>query len=238
MDKKGQVTIFIIVAILIVLALSLFFVFQGDLLNSGMSDDAGRVYDFVRGCADDVYLDAMYDVGTKGGYSDSPDGSISFGIPFYKMGDKLSVPDVEDVEREIAEEFDERLMKCVGDFSSFADLDVVAQEANSVVEMRDGEIVLSVVYPMLVTKAGRKDSLEDFGEIRVPLRMGLMHKIAGEIAGSEDVESICLTCLAEIAEENEFKIDIVDYAEGVVYIVISYEELNGDVFEFSFAMKE
>jgi hypothetical protein len=238
MKNEGQVTIFIVLAIVIVLALSLFFVFQGDIMNSGMSDDAGRVYDFVRGCADDVYLDAIYDVGMKGGYSVSPGGSISFGIPLYKMGDRLSIPDIENIEREVAKEFDKRLMECVGDFSSFSNLDVVAQEASSVAEVRDGEIVLDVVYPMVVSKAGRRDSLEDFGKIRVPLRMGLMYEVASEIAKTEDAGNICLTCLAELAEENEFEIYIVDYVPGVIYIIISYEELNGDVFEFSFAMKE
>ena len=80
--------------------------------------------------------------------------------------------------------------------------------------------------------------LGSFGEIRVPLRMGLMYEVADEIARTEDAGNICLTCLAEIAEENEFEIYIIDYAPGVIYIIISYEELNGDVFEFSFAMEE
>jgi hypothetical protein len=237
MDRKGQVAIFIIMAIFIVLALGLFFMLRVEVEDSGTNDAADMLGHFVRDCADDVHLGVMYDVGMKGGYHDSPAESISFGIPFYKMSGMLSVPDVEDIEREIAKGFDKELMECVGNFSLFADLDVAEQGANSVAEVRDGEIILNVVYPMVVTKAGRSDSLEDFGKIRVPLRMGLMHKIAGEIAGNEDVESICLTCLAKIAHNNNFKIDIVDYAEGVIYIVISYEELNGDIFEFSFAMK-
>jgi len=41
-----------------------------------------------------------------------------------------------------------------------------------------------------------------------------------------------------LAEDNSFKIDIVDYNIGVVFIVISYEGLNGRIFEFSFAMRE
>lgn len=236
--KRGQVAIFIIMAVLIAAVVGFFFVLRSDTSNSPVSGDGERVYSFVKDCADEVYLDVIYSVGTRGGYFDSPSESISFGIPLYRIGEKVSVPVVGKIEEEIAKGFNEALMDCVGDFSLFSDLDVSPREAASIVEISDNEIILDVVYPMTVKKGEASDLLERFGEIRVPLRMGLMHKIAVGIAESEDPASICLTCLAKIADENNFKIDIVDYDVGELFMIISYEEEEGRIFEFSFAMKE
>lgn len=236
--KRGQVAIFIIMGTLIVLAIVLFFVIRGNVGNSGMSVDASRVYNFVQGCANEVYLDAVYNIGTKGGYYEAPTESVSFGIPLYKIENSELLPGVPKIEEEIANGFDEALTECVGDFSEFKDLDVSAKSANSVAKLDDREIVLNVIYPMTVGREDSVDILRDFGEIRIPSEMGLMYKIAEDIVRNENASNICLTCLAKIADANDFKIDIVDYDVDTIFIIISYEELDGRFFEFSFAMKK
>ncbi len=239
MKKSGQVTIFIIMAIFIVVAVALFFLIESDALDSVIDSDAGRVSAFIQDCADEVSLDAVYSVGIRGGYSDSPEGSISYGIPLYREQGIMATPGTENIEKEIAIEFNERLTSCIDNFSSFPDLNITQQQADSVAEVHDEEIVFSVKYPMTVEKGGKRDMLEDFGEIYVSLPMGSMYKVASEIARTEGVNNICMTCLAELAENNDFKIDVLDYDEETVFFIISYySELNEMVLEFTFGMRK
>jgi hypothetical protein len=224
--------------IFIVVAMVLFFLLRSDAPDIAADSDAGRVSAFVQGCADEVSLGVVHSIGIKGGYSDSPNGSISYGIPLYREQGIMATPSIENIEKEIAKEFNERLMSCVDNFSSFPDLNITQQQADSMAEVRDEEVVFSVKYPMVVEKGERRDSLEDFGEIYVSLPMGLMYKAASEIARTESVDNICMTCLAELAENNDFKIDILDYDENTVFFIISYySELNEMVLEFTFGMR-
>jgi len=238
LGARGQVAIFIIMAIFIGAAVILFFTLGDSFNKKVVGGGAGRVHNFVKSCADEVYLDALYDVGIKGGYYNSPVDSISFGIPVYKNGKVLNMPSSEKIEREIVNSFDGRLKNCVGNFSSFVDMKIVADEPSSMAKVKDEEVILNIIYPMKISKGEKVEELREFGEIRIPSHIGFIYKIAQDIAESEDIDAICLTCLAKIADENDLKIDVVDYDKDVILIVISYEELNGDIFEFSFAMRK
>ncbi len=238
MEERGQVAIFIIFGVLVVGAVGFFFVLPGNDRGVVMGSEASGVDAFVRGCMDEVALDLVYNVGMRGGYYSSPGESISYGIPLYKIGDRSNVPTIENIEKEIAKGLAEKMEICVDDFSSLSGVDINAEKIKGVVEVKYEEIILGVDFPITITAGDKTELLRDFGGINIGLPVGKMHEVAEEIVENEGADEVCLTCVARLADDNEYVIDIVDYKEGEVFYVISYEELNGDVFEFAFGMKE
>jgi len=70
MNKRGQVTIFIILAILIVASVVLFFVFRDNLGIEETKDiQSSLVVNFVEGCMDKTLNNSIYAVAANGGYS-------------------------------------------------------------------------------------------------------------------------------------------------------------------------
>jgi hypothetical protein len=66
MEKRGQVTIFIIIAIILVASLSLFFIFRDKLSGPRFSGDP--VYLFIENCIEEVGGDAIYYITRNGGH--------------------------------------------------------------------------------------------------------------------------------------------------------------------------
>ncbi len=70
---------FIVIAIFISVVVILFFTLGNSFNKKVLNGDTGRIYDFVKNCVNEVYLDTLCDIGIKGGYYNSPIDSISFG---------------------------------------------------------------------------------------------------------------------------------------------------------------
>lgn len=61
----------------------------------------------------------MHDVGVRGGYFNRPEEIISYGIPLYKIKDRVNVPDVQKIEEELTYGFNKLLVIAWGIFQNF-----------------------------------------------------------------------------------------------------------------------
>ena len=83
MNKRGQLTIFVIAAILVVGAVLLYFAFQQGLIQQPLNADAERVYNFVQTCIEEKSVETIYQIGENGGYFFPPNLSTESGVPYY-----------------------------------------------------------------------------------------------------------------------------------------------------------
>lgn len=195
-----------------------------------------QFYEHAQKCADETSLSVIYNVGMRGGYYRLPDKVLVFDIPLYRIHNKIIIPTIENIEQEISYGFDEELNRCIEKFSSFKDVQVLTSKIKSVVKIHDEEIVLSVNYPIAVIRDERKNLLEDLWELKIPL--GRMHRVATEIVKTEDLRTLCYTCVARLMYDNDFVVDIINYDKNASFLIIRSKELNGRAFEFAFAMEE
>ncbi len=216
MKKKGQVTIFIIIAIIIIAGVILFFSFKDKLgIFSPKSDP---VYLYVENCIKETGEDAILFVISNGGYLFPPTLSTSGGIPYYYKDGKDYTPPKERVEEEISDYIKNTLSYCTGEFSSFPDLNIIEGEIEASTIISEKEVVLNVKYPIAINKGGSVSELENFNDIKINSRIGVMHNSIKDIIKQQvGEEEICLSCIYELADEEGFTIDMTGTNEGVVF---------------------
>ncbi len=74
-NTKAQVTIFIIIAVMIVVGMLVYFYFRSDLFKTEIPAEFSPVYDYYLSCIDDETRNAVFLLGTSGGYIELPDFS-------------------------------------------------------------------------------------------------------------------------------------------------------------------
>src|SRR3989344_6498740 len=147
MNKSGQVTIFVIIAIVIVIGIVLFFVLKGGIDRGGISQELMPVYGYYDSCIQTELEKALSIAGSQGGRIDIGNyesgsefapfsNQLNFlGIPvgywYYVSGNgvvKENVPDIDEIEKDLENYLLEKIGEC--DFS-------VLEEEGFVVDLGD-----------------------------------------------------------------------------------------------------
>ncbi|MEI6058220.1 MAG: hypothetical protein WCP89_00440 [archaeon] len=162
--KRAQVTIFIILAIIIVAAIAIYFVLRGGIGVSGVSKELKQVYDTYLGCIEQHAKQGISIMSSQGGYIKLPEfvpGSAYrpyssqldfFGQPvaywMYVSGNNLlreQIPTKSIMESQLADYIKSRMSEC--DFSSYNQqgFDVlVAEEGDVGVKINNLDVSLSI----------------------------------------------------------------------------------------------
>ncbi len=148
MQKRGQVTIYIIVGIVILAVFGIIFFlgssvvkqdFQSELKNVKVPEQIKPVKGYLDSCIEDVVYNGAQILGSSGGYIDIPIDDLSRGIFnefsnsleigssevaywYYKSSnnlDKTQIPSIGDMEKELEEYVNENVGFCLRDLDSF-----------------------------------------------------------------------------------------------------------------------
>jgi len=238
-NKKAQVTILIIIAIIVIAATLLFFVFREDASQQDelILPEAQKVHSFVMECIENVGAEAIYSVGAGGGYYFIPKLSTDEGIPYYYYESKNKMPSKEKIAEQISQYINADLFFCTEGFVDFTDYEIDQEEIKTTTIINNEEVVIDVNYPIKITKGNSTTLIEDFNNIKVPIRLGVVYDSASEIISQQTSDGICLSCASDEATENDLYIDIFDYDDSTVIFTITDEnsKINNQTFIFVFA---
>ena len=101
-NKRGQITIFIILSIFIVGVAFLFFMIEKNITSSPLETESSEVHNFVSECIEKEGSKMIYEVADGGGYFFPPEFSTNSGAPIYYESGKNFMPLKEDIENEIS----------------------------------------------------------------------------------------------------------------------------------------
>src|SRR3989344_7678103 len=192
MNKRGQLTIFVIAAILVVGAVLLYFAFQQGLIQQPLNADAERVYNFVQTCIEEKSIKTIYQIGENGGYFFPPNLSTESGVPYYFYNRQNYIPSEEQIEDEISFFLNEKLFFCTRNFVDFPDLEIIQSEPKTGTVIEDEKVVLNVNYPITIMKDEDTTLIEDF-KFEVPIRLGIVYDSVAEFMQTQtENEGICL----------------------------------------------
>lgn len=199
LSKRGQLTIFIIIAILIVGCILGFFVYRNYISNPVVSSVAKPVYDYYISCIEQSTLEAVSILESKGGYIETPNfeaGSsympsssqldfLGTAVPywFYISGNNIrkeQVPKKSEMEFELRQYIQENLQNC--DFSEFEERGYLVDVDNGSVEVRiESDQILVDVKNDLRLSFG--DEFYSFSEHQVIVnsKLGKFYDLAKEI---------------------------------------------------------
>lgn len=247
MNKRGQLTIFVIIAILVVAVVALFFVFRDNLSggeSSGQDLDANEVYEFIESCMYELAEKTIYDIGKGGGYSAFEDNldwdMYTSSLESYYIIDRYNfMPSKSKVESEIEKHFKRNFYVCSNEFSKFREYEI--EEGNLNVEARilENRVDFEIYYPLAVRKGENSLIINDFN-FEVDSRLNLIYDFVYEFIQEQgrDLRALCLSCIPEEVEEEYLFVDILENEEGTRISFIDFtQELNDEPFVWVFVNK-
>ncbi|MBN1386311.1 hypothetical protein JW968_05055 [Candidatus Woesearchaeota archaeon] len=252
-QKRGQITHFILIGIIIVfLAGILFFVYhdqQAGLLKhqvtvvqkSQFLDDP--VENFVHSCIREAAETSVHVVSLQGGYFSVPEPSMAdydLKIPFYAVGIMPYLPGEERVESELADMFNNEFLFCIKSFKDFTDMGYKFYrkgDISTVVDIEEDMVIFRMDYPVVIYNPTSEIEISDF-EYTLDSDIWILYYVASRYAMhfAENDQSVCLSCMTLFSEMYGVRTSMYDSYDNVtVFEVFQKDDPTGI---FSFALRE
>lgn len=237
MKKNGQLTIFIIIGILIVLIIMGIVAIRTGILNFNkekINPEFTPVYDFVKDCIKITGEEAIYHIGLTGGYVVVPETekSLDFDnesdaeIAYYFYNKENHMPSKEQIEKELSFYIDNFIYFCINDFRDFPDFDVKQGEAKTTAKIENNKIIFSVNYPLSIKKENKTSEIKYFNDIEIPVRLSETYLVSEEIIKKqmENKEEICFSCLEDIGDRYNMSIQMMESVNDSIVFVVRDEQ--------------
>lgn len=248
MNKRGQVTVFIIIGILVVIGVVLFFIFSGEDAEKKeqMPAEMESVNSFVKECLEESTIDSIYYNSLSGGYYDAPNDSIDTGpyfLPVYFDGGVSKIPSKETMEKELSKSIEDEIIYCL-DFEDFEDEGYEISTPNQPEAESDilkGRTNVKMDYLMNIRKGNTSVQIESFEETVGFDYLGKYETVKEFIELQEtDPEYIFMTQLEEMGEEKGFDSELIGAGNSSEFFYnFEYpgEVNNNQTYMYSFAIR-
>ena len=250
MPKRGQITIFIILGIIIlgVLAAALFYKseFSKSLKQNQPNEQQSieqPVRLFIESCLKNTAEKALFENGRSGGYFILPllsTTNLYEDVPFYYKNKQNLVPSNDLLAKETTKYLDNLLNGCLDDFTAFKErgYKITAKESSSNIILSPS-VKINTFMPVSIKGENFVKELEQFNaEIsKVEFYPALL--TAKKLVETINNDQICLTCFADLAAENNLFVNILSINKTVqlIDIVDNDYTFNGEKFHLRFAVE-
>lgn len=211
--KNGQITLFVIIAIVIVVGASLFFILRSDKGDGDTEISVGMidVKVFVDSCIDASVEENSYLIGENGGYIEIPAERVSLGgLAYYYKNDEIYFPAENSVKESLSSAVIKDTLRCVDKFRQFKGKVIEAGEMEVGVEILSDSIVYTIYYPLTVVIGEETSVFANFGEKEIFVKFGQIHSAVENLVRHQlyDNGQLCLGCLTDFADDNNVSIYI------------------------------
>lgn len=248
-EQKAQATVFIILAILIiVMVISLTYITQktsSNIINAfaklGITESAS-VENSILECLKETAEDSLNVIGLQGGYYNRPsngnydDLGFIF-IPYYYDEGRILQPSIRTIEKQLSLYVNDNLVSCINNLyenESFT-LDYKSSEAISKIKKSEVEFITDLSLTITKDLASEQIELKNH-PINVNSKLYEILEVTSYITDShkQDDELICVSCVADMAEERGLFVDMLDYGNSTTLIVISENLTSSEPYIFEF----
>lgn len=198
-EKRGQVTLFIIIGIVLLLAIVLIIVLRSESIREAISPErifpteTTRITNFIDSCIEDTADQALNLLGAQGGYvylppeiSNNPLAHLDHGlkVPYWQYVQRSYIPDIGLMEGQLSRYLNQNLKNCLQNLEPFqAEYDIVEKgPILTETEIADETVIFNVEYPIdIINKEGSKiTELQDF-VYTSPIKLRKVWQVAQEI---------------------------------------------------------
>ncbi len=241
-QKRGQISLFGILAIVLLIIAGSYFIMESDVLNKGAVEvqsvqsfkpNTGSIAQYVESCLSRTGEEAISFVGLQGGYEDVNSAEFLYSPPFYTAyyfyeGEDLT-PSMSRIEQEMSAFVVNYLPDCLEDFETFKQRGISVSQGEPRVTASLGEEVasFSLSLPLQIEASNGQQALSDFrAEVRTPFRK--MLEVASTLTQQqvEDPQYICLSCILQETAKNNFKVELVQI-DNLTYAVVMNDSTTG-----------
>ena len=247
MEKRSQVSVFVIIAIIVIVALSSFLFVRT--VNKEISfnflsfnKQSSFLREEISNCMKTMYEQELELNGAQGGYSNPPltpylDAGF-YDIPFYYFGELNYVPDIGLIEEELASAVELRIIECF-DIIEEKNIDYNFNYKSTNVSIQEDKVVF--LSNLLLTLRKGENSIElDFINYPVEINSALkeMNSFASYIAYDYEIndEGLCMSCYLDISNKNGLIVDISTDIDSVLIVSLIDNRTDYHPQVYSFAL--
>lgn len=203
--KRGQITIFMILGVILLLSFLLFYFLRREVSvfkpETVVPPEIIPVNNFILGCVDSVSREAGNLVGANGGYVELPPGiandrlaavpdftfsPVRTALWFYRGQNRI--PPLDYIQFQLENYIHDNLIECLQGFEPFRQTFNITELGNLSlnVDLADEGFIVDVKYPLDIILRAREQKffLDDFS-VTVPFRIKKMHELAEKIIREE-----------------------------------------------------
>lgn len=213
-NKRGQVTLFIIIAIVIVAAIVLIIFLRHGFRKELAEVDVAEVKEYISSCLDLKTKEAVLFIARQGGYYTLPAESINFldeQAAYYWKSNKNLVPTIADVEKELNAWLEDNVQDCF----VLAGYDIT-KESCSVSSAIAETVSVGFDCPIVIKKGAAVSRIEAFSS-SVDAPVAKLLDVSGRAVENyaEKPGYFCVTCFDEIAAVNNVTITAVPITKEI-----------------------
>lgn len=240
MYKRGQVTIFIIVGVVIVLGLVIgsFFVLKNNTTQTSVARQYEALDSSIDTCVEEQAENAISILGIGGGQITQTKETISgpFGNSIYALkGNKNNLPSLDTIEAEIEEYIILTIPNCY-DAEEY-EYDIVSKNPSSQVKIYEDYVRVFGNIDLIIASNDTTQIFERKYMHDIPVRMGKIHDLSNQIIEKQKTSGLYvpLTFLTEF--DTEIVYDYID--ENTILYIIHDEnsKINNVTYNFLFAVE-
>ena len=244
--KRGQITVYMIVGVVILIHVVLLFYFRGSLLRevssekqieiSSVPEQFTEVQEEIKACTDKFVLDSIYTLGVYGGYFYRDNLNkieyLGVNLTYLHYGKKSYTPSVTAMEQELSRFINENLLFNCNINST--NIGVNYGKITSQVDIKDSSVIVSVNWPIQLKKGSLTSEIDKIS-LSYPSRLGKIRNVVDLIVKQQirDKPQLCLTCMSRIAADNNLFVNTYNQDGDVIFLVIDMsEQKDSEAYKF------
>lgn len=242
-QKRGQVTLFIILGIILLIITSFWFYSQraGVQKPAAISapTDVKAVQEYVEECIKEITPPGIYLLAHQGGrmYADEEFQQADFteknfltferALPYYLLNGKKVMPERGDIEKQLAQYVSENLLLCT-DFSGFISqgMSIAEGDVAAKTTIAKGRVIVEVDYPLEIMMEDKVTTISKFrGETKS--RLFELLAVAGKMVDliKKNPERANLPAFAQLNSQHDVMISLLPFdKDTIVYSIYDDDE--------------
>ncbi|MAH33616.1 hypothetical protein CL615_04470 [archaeon] len=243
--KKGQITVFVIIGIILIISLFLIFKLQNTetegITETGVQKvielDASSINLFVQECVNMIGADSIDIAGKQGGYTDLNENMLAtfygfFGYAYDEGTNKLLSK--EEMSNQISLYVETFLPDCINDFSIFKSFDILQGNVKAETLIGANDVSIKVNYPLKISKLGSETTISDFIS-KYDVRLSHIYDIVDKTANRMILDEGWI----DVTYMSDFDIQYEIYPHNETILIFSITDdksiLNNKPYQFLFA---
>jgi len=250
--QKAQISIFVIIAIVLVAAGVGGFYFvktskqsqenKDFFSGSEIKPEMDSLQSSLISCLDDTTKNSLESIGIQGGFNKKPGKALDLGwtfIPYYYEQGNFLMPDKFMIEKEISDSINGNIVSCI-DKIKLSDIELKYSKPKTKTTIDKGKVSFMVDMPISVSKQGNSIIVQ-FKDLPVSYNSSLYDilEVAKYITDShkQDPDMICISCIGKMATEKKLYVDFIDISKFTTLVIISENYTSSKPYSFEFLNK-
>ena len=233
--KRGQSTVFTIIAILIILIA--FLVTYLKMSAPTQEVRKAAIYpasveafrNVIKSCTEQTANEGLIVIGLQGGFYKTPPNKLDFGpasVSYWLLDGRRSQPPLQHIQNELNIYIEENLNTCI-EFSRFRDLKFARGQTNAATRISDS-VQVTVTYPITVTKDSTNYNLKEPYIVNIPVRLNKIYETASGVVNKtiEDPNYINIGYLLE----RDLDVEVTELGDqGTIYTMYDKKSKVNDL---------